>query len=303
MNNYMICKQLEKIKFMESPDMKQFTSFKAGGSASMIVMPKNSDELKRTLRIITSFKKEFMVIGNGSNILVKDGGFDGIIIKLSEEFNIIKVNKEEKLILAGAGALISKVAKEALDAEMTGIEFASGIPGTMGGALFMNAGAYNFEMAQIVKEARVIARDGSREYTISKDKMELDYRKSIFTKNGDIITSVTLQFENGEKEKIFETMKALTAKRNEKQPMNFPSAGSFFKRPEGSYAGKLIEDVGLKGLVLGGARVSPLHAGFIINTGNATAKDIIALMRLVQNTVYDKTGIKLEPEVRIIGED
>ena len=299
----MICRQLEKIKFIESADMKEYTSFKVGGRASMLVMPKNMDELKRTLKIVTSFKKDFIVMGNGSNLLVKDGGFDGIIIKLGEGFNQITVNKEEHIILAGAGALLSKIAREALEAELTGFEFASGIPGTMGGALFMNAGAYNHEMSQVVKEARVVASDGSRDYTISTDKMELEYRKSIFVKTGDIIISVTLKLEIGKKENILETMKDLTARRNEKQPMNFPSAGSFFKRPEGDYAGKLIEDAGLKGLMVGGARISPLHAGFIINTGKATAKDIISLMRLVQSTVYDKTGVKLEPEVRIIGED
>src|SRR5665647_962776 len=303
MNNYMICRQLEKIKFIEAASMKEYTSFKAGGRASMLVLPKNTDELKRTLKIVASSKKEFLIIGNGSNILVRDGGFDGIIIKLGEGFNQIAVNKEDKTLLVGASVLLSKVARETVEAELTGFEFASGIPGSMGGALFMNAGAYGREMSQIIREARVISRDGSREYTILKDKMELGYRKSIFEKTGDIIISVTLRLETGEKEKISETMKDLTARRNEKQPMNFPSAGSFFKRPEGNYAGRLIEEAGLKGLMAEDARVSPLHAGFIINTGNATAKDIISLMRLVQNTVYDKTGIKLEPEVRIIGED
>lgn len=303
MNNYMICRQLEKIKFIEAASMKEYTSFKAGGRASMLVLPKNTDELKRTLKIVATSKKESLVIGNGSNVLVKDGGYDGIIIKLGEDFNQITVNKEDKTMLIGASALLSKVASEALEAELTGFEFASGIPGTMGGALFMNAGAYGWEISQIVKEARVVARDGSREYTMPKDKMELDYRKSIFGKTGDVIISVMLKLETGEKEKISETMKDLTARRNEKQPMNFSSAGSFFKRPEGSYAGKLIAEAGLKGLMTGDARVSPLHAGFIINTGNATAKDIITLMKLVQNTVYDKTGIMLEPEVRIIGED
>jgi len=299
----MICRQLEKIKFIEAASMKEYTSFKAGGRASMLVMPKNIDELKRTLKILASFKKEFIVMGNGSNLLVKDGGFNGIIIKLGEAFDQVVVNKEDKTMLVGAGVLLSKVAREALEAELTGFEFASGIPGSMGGALFMNAGAYGGEMSQIVKEARVASRDGSREYTIAKDNMELDYRKSIFGKTGDAIISVTLKLETGEKEKISETMEDLTARRNEKQPMNFPSAGSFFKRPEGGYASKLIQEAGLKGLTVGDARVSPLHTGFIINTGNATTKDIISLMRLVQNTVYDKSGIRLEPEVRIIGED
>ncbi|HZK61453.1 MAG TPA: FAD-binding protein, partial [Anaerovoracaceae bacterium] len=165
MNNYMICRQLEKIKFIEVASMKEYTSFKAGGRASMLVLPKNTDELKRTLKIVTSCKKEFLIMGNGSNILVRDGGFDGIIIKIGEGFNQITVNKEDKTMLIGASALLSKVAREALEAELTGFEFASGIPGTMGGALFMNAGAYGWEISQIVKEARVVTRDGSREYT------------------------------------------------------------------------------------------------------------------------------------------
>ncbi|MBK5246446.1 MAG: UDP-N-acetylmuramate dehydrogenase [Peptostreptococcaceae bacterium] len=283
--------------------MKEYTSFKAGGRASMLVLPKNTEELKRVLKIVAISKKEFLVMGNGSNILVRDGGFDGIIIKLGEGFNQITVNKEDQTLMVGASALLSRVARETVEAELTGFEFASGIPGSMGGALFMNAGAYGWEMSQIVREARVISRDGSREYTLLNDKMELGYRSSIFEKTGDIIISVKLKLDTGEKEKISETMKNLTARRNEKQPMNFPSAGSFFKRPEGNYAGKLIEEAGLKGLMVGDARVSPLHAGFIINTGNAKAKDIISLMKLVQSTVYDKTGIKLEPEVRIIGED
>lgn len=303
MNDYMICRQLEKIKFIEAANMKEYTSFKAGGRASMLVIPKNIDELKRALKIVTSSKKEFIIIGNGSNLLVKDGGFNGIIIKLGEAFNQVVVNKEDKTMLVGAGVLLSKVAREALEAELTGFEFASGIPGSMGGALFMNAGAYGGEMSQIVREAKVVSRDGSREYAITNDNMELDYRKSIFGKTGDAIISVTLKLETGEKEKISETMEDLTARRNEKQPMNVPSAGSFFKRPEGGYASKLIQEAGLRGLMVGDARVSPIHAGFIINTGNATAKDIITLMRLVQNTVYDKTGIMLEPEVRIIGKD
>lgn len=303
MNNYIICRQLGKIKFIEAASMKEFTSFRTGGMASILVLPKNMEELKKTLQIIASCKKEFMVLGNGSNVLIKDNGYDGIIIKIGEGFDQVKVNKEDGIVTAGAGALLSKVAREALDSELTGFESASGIPGTIGGALFMNAGAYGWEMSNSVVACKVLSRDGSKEYTLPKEKMELAYRNSIFGKTGDIIISVSLKLENGDKEEISKTMKELTTRRNEKQPINFPSGGSFFKRPEGNFAGKLIEEAGLKGLTFGGAQVSPLHAGFIINTGNATARDIISLMRLVQHTVYDKTGIKLEPEVKIIGQD
>jgi len=279
------------------------TSFRTGGRASMLVLPKNMEELKKTLKILDISRMEFMVIGNGSNILILDGGYHGIIIKLGEGFETIKVNQEDQTITAGAGALMSRVSREAQEAGLTGFEFASGIPGSIGGGLFMNAGAYGWEMSRVVREARVLSRNGNKEYTMTREEMALGYRTSIFEKKGDVVVSVTLQLENGDKEEIGATMKDLSNKRNEKQPVSFPSAGSFFKRPEGNFAGKLIEEAGLKGLTLGGAQVSPLHAGFIINTGGATTKDIIGLMRLVQNTVYDKTGIKLEPEVRIIGEE
>ena len=244
---------------------------------------------------------DVMIIGNGSNILVRDGGFDGVIIKLGDAFT--KIEQDGKRITAGAAALLSTVSKEAAQRGLTGMEFAGGIPGSLGGAVYMNAGAYGGEMKDAVKSVKAISPDGMREYTSDVSELALSYRHSIFTENGDIVTEVTLELENGDKAEIEKTMRELAEKRSAKQPLKFPSAGSFFKRPEGYFAGALIEEAGLKGLSVGGAQVSPLHAGFIVNTGGATASDVISLMKLVQNTVKDKSGIELVPEVRIIGRD
>ena len=196
---------------------------------------------------------------------------------------------------------MSRVANAALEESLTGFEFASGIPGSLGGAVFMNAGAYGGEMVQIIKEATLISKDGSREYTVTCEELELSYRHSALEDNGYIVVSAQLQLQPGVQEEIQAKMRELMEKRNTKQPVQYPSAGSTFKRPEGYFAGKLIEDAGLKGVSVGGAQVSVLHSGFVINTGCATATDILDLMTLVQNTVYDQFGVKLEPEVRIIG--
>ena len=202
----------------------------------------------------------------------------------------------------GCEALVSVAAKAALAANLTGFEFASGIPGSLGGAVFMNAGAYGGEMKDIIESAVVVARDGSSVRTMTCEELELSYRHSAIEETGDVAVSVTVKLAKGSHDKIAAKMAELTKMRNEKQPVQYPSAGSFFKRPEGYFAGKLIQDAGLKGLSVGDAQVSELHSGFIINRGNATAADIIELMHLVQNTVYDKFGVKLEPEVRIIGD-
>ena len=244
---------------------------------------------------------EVVIIGNGSNILVRDGGFDGVIIKLGDEFT--KIEQDGEQITAGAAALLSTVSKEAAQMGLAGMEFAGGIPGSLGGAVYMNAGAYGGEMKDVVKSVKAISRDGMREYLAYASELAFAYRHSIFAENGDIVTEVTLDLKSGDKAEIERRMKELSEKRNTKQPLRYPSAGSFFKRPEGHFAGALIEVAGLKGLSVGGAQVSELHAGFIVNTGGATASDIISLMKLVQNTVRDKSGIELVPEVRIIGRD
>ena len=284
---------------IENCDMSKFTSFRAGGRADYLVQPQSVDQLKSVLQLLAGGDTEYMVMGNGSNILVKDSGYKGVIVKLGDAFNSIDI--EGTVLVAGSGTLMSQVAKAALDKSLTGFEFASGIPGSLGGAVFMNAGAYGGEMVQIVKEARLVAKDGSREYTLSCDELELSYRHSVLHDTGDIVVSVTLQLEEGNKEEISATMKELAAKRNEKQPVHLPSAGSFFKRPEGYFAGKLVQDAGMKGFSVGAAQVSPLHSGFVVNNGGATATEILQLMEIVQAAVLEQFGVKLEPEVRIIG--
>ena len=280
-------------------DMSKFTSFRAGGKADCLVQPQDKEQLKAVLQLLAGSDVPYMVMGNGSNILVKDSGYKGVIVKMGDAFSQISI--EGDVLTAGCGALMSKVANAALEESLTGFEFASGIPGSLGGAVFMNAGAYGGEMVQIIKEATLISKDGSREYTMTCDELELSYRHSVLHETGDIAVRVTLQLAKGDKEAIKAEMKDLAAKRNAKQPVHLPSAGSFFKRPEGYFAGKLVQDAGLKGFSVGAAQVSPLHSGFVVNNGGATATEILQLMEIVQATVMDKFGVKLEPEVRIIG--
>ncbi|MBR6443980.1 MAG: UDP-N-acetylmuramate dehydrogenase [Firmicutes bacterium] len=281
--------------------MKEYTSFKAGGCADVLVIPENEDHLMYALKTLAESVMEYMVMGNGTNILVKDGGYRGVIVKIGDAFSDIRVEGER--LIAGSGALMSQVASAAVDAGLEGFEFASGIPGSIGGAAFMNAGAYGGEIVQILETVKVAAKDGSRIFTMTNEELELSYRHSKLYETGDIVLEVTLKLKEGDRIAIRNKVRELTEKRNAKQPVDKPSAGSFFKRPEGYYAGKLIQDAGLKGLTVGGAQVSELHSGFVINTGNATASDIVQLKEVVQATVLDKFGVELQPEVRIIGED
>lgn len=284
-------------------EMKDYTSFKAGGKAAEMVIVESVEELREILAEIDQANRPYLMLGNGSNTLIKDSGFSGTVVKLGESFHQVKIHGEsgEKLV-CGCGALMSSVAKAALAESLTGFEFASGIPGSIGGAVFMNAGAYGGEMKDIVESVNLVSRDGKVLRTVSGEEMDFSYRHSILQETGEVAVSVVLRLSKGDAAEISETMRDLTKRRNEKQPVQYPSAGSFFKRPEGFFAGKLIQDAGLKGLSVGGAQVSELHSGFIINKGGATATDIIDLMHLVQNTVFDKFGVKLEPEVRIIGD-
>lgn len=281
-------------------DMKKYTSFRAGGFAEEMLIPETVEELQDALREVKRENKKSIILGNGSNTLIKDTGFSGTVIKLGTGFGGIEI--QENTLICGCQALMSTVAKVALEQDLTGFEFASGIPGSLGGAVFMNAGAYGGEMKDIVESVTVVTRDGETVKTISADELDMSYRHSIMEETGDVAVSVKIRLAKGNHEEIAKTMGELTKKRNEKQPVQYPSAGSFFKRPEGYFAGKLVQDAGLKGLTVGGAQVSELHSGFIINRRDATATDIIDLMHLVQNTVYDKFGVKLEPEVRILGD-
>ncbi|WP_425757524.1 UDP-N-acetylmuramate dehydrogenase [Ihubacter sp. rT4E-8] len=282
-------------------DMRDYTSFRAGGRAAELAIAEDVEELQQLLTEASAAGRSFLMLGNGSNTLFRDKGFDGLVIKLGAAFEEITV--KGNLLICGGAALMSVVAKQALAADLSGFEFASGIPGSIGGAVFMNAGAYGGEMKDIVEFVNVVSRDGGVMRSVKGCEMDFGYRHSVLQSSGDIVVSVALRLEKGEHQAIASQMKELMTRRNEKQPVQYPSAGSFFKRPEGYFAGKLIQDAGLKGLAVGGAQVSEQHSGFIINRGDATADDIIALMRLVQNTVYDKFGVRLEPEVRIVGEE
>ncbi len=288
------------MKRLENVDMRQYTSFKAGGRAKEMVLVETVEELQAVLRDIHKENKKWLMLGNGSNTLISDKGFDGIVVKLGDSFANVSV--EEDGLVCGTAALMSVVAKIALRESMTGFEPLSGIPGSLGGAVFMNAGAYDGEMKDIVEYVDIVSRDGEEVRRVKGEDMDFSYRHSILEETGDVAVSVKLKMPKGNHEEIAAKMQELMKRRNEKQPVQYPSAGSFFKRPPGHFAGKLVQDAGLKGLSVGGAQVSELHSGFVINTGNATATDIIDLMHLVQNTVYDKFGVKLEPEVRIIGE-
>lgn len=284
----------------ENVSMANHTSFKAGGCADLMVVPQNTDRLKAVLSVLTEKGVPFMVLGNGSNVLVKDGGYRGVIVKVGEAFGQVDVNGTE--LTCGAGAMLAVVARAAAAAGLAGLEFASGIPGSIGGAVFMNAGAYDGEIKLVLKNARVISRDGSVDRHMTAEELDMGYRHTTLHETGDIVVEATFALKEGDREAIKARIAELTEKRNTKQPVNFPSAGSFFKRPEGYFAGKLVQDAGLKGLTVGGAQVSSLHSGFVINKGGATATDILQLMEIVQQTVMDKFGVMLEPEVRIIGE-
>ena len=288
------------MKRLENVDMRQYTSFKAGGCAREMAIVESVEELQAVLKEIHKENKKWLMLGNGSNTLISDKGFDGLVVKLGDSFADVTV--EEDGLVCGTAALMSVVAKVALRESMTGFEPLSGIPGSLGGAVFMNAGAYDGEMKDVVEYVDIVTKDGEEVRRVKGEDMDFSYRHSILEESGDVAVSVKLKMPKGNPDEIAAKMQELMKRRNEKQPVQYPSAGSFFKRPPGYFAGKLVQDAGLKGLTVGGAQVSELHSGFVINIGGATATDIIDLMHLVQNTVYDQFGVKLEPEVRIIGE-
>ena len=279
--------------------LKEYTSFKIGGIADLYVCPNNLMELLNTLSILKENNVPYFLLGAGSNLLISDKGIRGAVIKLGDGFDYAHAKGD--YILAGAGVSLAKLALEAKNAELTGLEFAAGIPGSLGGALYMNAGAYGGEMKDVVTEVSFIDEDGTVK-TIPCSECGFGYRKSAFSKGNKIIISAKITLKKGNKDEISATMRDLNNKRKEKQPLEYPSAGSTFKRPQGHFAGSLIEQAGLKGYTVGGAQVSEKHAGFVINTGNATAKDVCELIEYVKKTVFEKFGVKLEPEVKITGE-
>lgn len=280
--------------------MSRHTTFRVGGPADFFVTPKAKEEVRDVICICKEAGMPYYIIGNGSNLLVSDAGYRGVIVQIYKEMNEVKV--EGDLVKAQAGALLSGIAAKALGAELSGFEFASGIPGTIGGACVMNAGAYGGEMKDVLEFVTVLTGEG-KIIELGRNELELGYRTSVIAKKGYIVLGAVLKLERGDGEKIKTYMDELKEKRVTKQPLEYPSAGSTFKRPEGYFAGKLIEDAGLRGFQVGGAQVSEKHCGFVINRDHATAADIMELMRQVQIRVKENSGVDLEPEVKRLGDE
>ena len=287
-----------KENILQNEPMSAHTSFRTGGAAKYFVLPSSEEEAVGVVSTLKSAGEKFVVIGNGSNLLVSDCGFDGTVICIGKNMADIAVQGTQ--IHAMAGALLSTVASVARTHSLAGFEFASGIPGSVGGAVIMNAGAYGGEMKDVVTETTYLSHDGTPK-TVRGEEHGFSYRKSVFTKD-DVILKSVISLTEGDAVQISEYTRELSAKRREKQPLEYPSAGSTFKRPEGHFAAKLIDDAGLRGYRVGGAMVSEKHTGFVINYDNATSADVYKLMLEVQGIVYDKFGVRLEPEIKFIGE-
>ena len=279
--------------------MRKHTTFRIGGNADIFVRPESKEQIAEILRLCRKQDVPYFILGNGSNLLVGDRGFRGVVINIMDNMNDIKV--DGGIIKAQAGAMLIKVSRAARDNSLTGLEFASGIPGTIGGAIYMNAGAYGGEMKDVVTQVTAIDAEGEI-YTFGTDELEFSYRHSVIQQRDLIVLDVTMKLAAGDQKIIDDRMSELAVARRTKQPLEYPSAGSTFKRPEGYFAGKLIMDAGLRGYQVGGAQVSEKHCGFVINKGDATAADICQLMRDVSDKVQAQFGVVLEPEVKMIGE-
>ena len=275
------------------------TSFKVGGAIDVLVTPENSNEIIDIINACKEFDIPYYILGNGSNVVISDKGYRGVIIKITGKMGDATI--DGNVITAQSGITLSKLSNLALNNNLSGLEFASGIPGTLGGAVFMNAGAYDGEMKNVIVSTKYINSSGDIQ-EIPASEQDLSYRHSIFQENGGIILETVLSLNAGNYDDIKEKMDKFNKARKEKQPLELPSAGSAFKRPEGSYAGMLIEQSGLKGKTIGGAAISQKHSGFIVNIGNATAQDIKDLVEYTRNEVYSKFDIMLEPEIRFLGE-
>lgn len=287
----------ERILFHQS--MKEYTTFRVGGEAECLILIQQEEELARLISYLNQIEQDYFILGNGSNLLVGDKGYRGIVLKFDGAMEQITV--EGTRITAKAGASLSKVAVTARENGLTGLEFAAGIPGSIGGGVVMNAGAYDGEMKQIVEAVRVMDSDGQIT-TLDNDTMEFGYRTSIIKNRPFIVLEVVLQLAEGDREQIGIKMEELSMLRRSKQPLEYPSAGSTFKRPEGYYAGKLIMDAGMRGYRIGGAQVADKHCGFIVNTGKATAADIREVIEEVQERVKERFHVSLEPEVVFLGD-
>ncbi len=280
--------------------MSKHTSFKIGGPADVIALPANEEELQALLKRAKDNGIPVTLIGNGSNLLVRDKGIRGLVIKLGNM--LCKIEAEGERLSFGSGVSLAMASRKAADLELTGMEFAVGIPGSIGGAVYMNAGAYDGEMSKVVESVRVIDTNGDL-MLLKAEQLEFAYRKTKLQKSGLIVTEVNLKLEPGCKDDITSKMADFSHRRISKQPLELPSAGSMFKRPVGYFAGTLIEQTGLKGYTVGGAQVSEKHAGFVVNVGGATAADVLQLIKDVQDKVFSAHGVQLEPEVLVLGEE
>ena len=293
------CTCLGSDNVYKNEPMRKHTTFRIGGPADFYLCPHSAKEIQKTVAICREEELPYFILGNGSNLLVSDQGYRGVVIQLWK--NVSDILVEGCRIRAKAGASLAKIAGEALEEGLTGMEFAAGIPGTLGGAVVMNAGAYGGEMKDILQEALVMDEQGEI-FTLKKEELHLGYRTSIIKEKGYIVLAAALELKPGDRKEIKEKMDELKQRRVEKQPLDMPSAGSTFKRPEGYFAGKLIMDAGLRGFSVGGAQISEKHCGFVVNTGKATANDVLTLIREVQKRVRDKFGVELETEVKFLGE-
>mgnify|MGYP004488303749 CR=1 FL=1 len=288
---------LEDNRILEAELMSRHTTVRIGGPADFFLVPENADEIKKIIAVCKEKNVPYFILGNGSNLLVSDKGYQGVVVQLYRNFGQIKV--EDGRIHAQAGALLSGIAAAAREASLTGFEFAGGIPGTLGGAVVMNAGAYGGEMKDVLKEVTVLTPEGGV-LTLQADELHMGYRTSVIKEAGYIVLEAVISLEKGDQEEIRSRMQELAGMRSAKQPLQYPSAGSTFKRPEGAFASALIDQCGLKGFTVGGAQVSEKHAGFVINKGDATCADVLELIERVQNKVKTDTGFTLEPEVEIL---
>lgn len=277
--------------------MCRHTTFRIGGPADVFVAPDTVEKVAQVIRVCREAGVPFYIVGNGSNLLVSDDGYRGVIVQIYKNLSAIQTDGET--ITAEAGAMLSVIAKRAQAVSLTGFEFASGIPGTIGGAVVMNAGAYGGELRDVLQEATVLTKEGEIR-TVSAEELKLGYRYSVIPDREWIVLAAKLRLKSGDPEMIRKRMEELKVQRVTKQPLDLPSAGSTFKRPEGYFAGKLIMDAGLRGFCVGGAQISQKHCGFVVNTGNATAKDVQNLIREVQTRVKEQFGVQLEPEVKML---
>ena len=291
--------EIPQLSWQPDAPMSRYTTLRVGGPADCLAEPADRETLQTLLKLAGRFDLPVTVMGNGSNLLVKDGGLRGLVIRLGRAYSACEIT--DTGVTAQSGILLSDLAQQAANAGLAGLEFAAGIPGALGGAVVMNAGAYGGEIAQRIVSAEVLS--GEKVLTLDRNALALSYRHSRMQETGELVLSARFGLTRDDPDAIRARMAELQTRRREKQPLQWPSAGSFFKRPAGAYAAQLIDEAGLKGLRVGGAMVSEKHAGFLINAGGATAADFLSLMRQVQETVYKNSGFRLEPEVRIIGED